>query len=112
MPDDLPPDLPRLEALRVWHRLWLERIDQKIEALRVRDAERERGEQARPAPPEWIVELGIGDGRPPVELHVGGCYAAGKRRRPVEAEEARRLLASGIRACTHCTPGPGLGITG
>ncbi|MET7889526.1 DUF6233 domain-containing protein [Streptomyces avermitilis] len=110
MSDDLPPDLPRLQALRVWHALWLERIDRKIAALRVREAERQRGERARPPVPEWIVELGIGDGRPPVELHTGGCYAAGKRRRPVSDEEARRLLASGLRACTHCEPAHKLGV--
>ncbi|WP_257039869.1 DUF6233 domain-containing protein [Streptomyces sp. OV198] len=32
------------------------------------------------------------------------CYAAGKRRRPVPRDEARRLLTSGVRACTHCKP--------
>ncbi|MCX4617284.1 DUF6233 domain-containing protein [Streptomyces mirabilis] len=47
---------------------------------------------------------GIGNGRPPIEVHVGGCYAAGKRRRTVPRDEARRLLTSGVRACTHCTP--------
>ncbi|MFF0001633.1 DUF6233 domain-containing protein [Streptomyces avermitilis] len=104
MSDDLPPDLPRLQALRVWHALWLERIDRKIAALRMREAERQQGERARPTAPEWIVELGIGDGRPPAELHTGDCYATGKRRRPVTREEARRLLASGLRACTHCRP--------
>ncbi|MGW2287070.1 DUF6233 domain-containing protein [Streptomyces phaeochromogenes] len=59
---------------------------------------------------EWFVELGIGDGRPPVEVHVGGCYAAGKRRRPVGRDEARRLLASGVRACSHCQPDTALDI--
>ncbi|MGI3198646.1 DUF6233 domain-containing protein [Streptomyces sp. GLT-R25] len=98
MLDDLPPDLGRLHALRVWHAMWLQRIDDKIAALQKREAERERGQRARPAEPEWIVELGIGDGRPPAEVHVGGCYAAGKRRRPVGRDEARRLLASGVRA--------------
>ncbi|MFF3313002.1 DUF6233 domain-containing protein [Streptomyces sp. NPDC002952] len=109
MPDDLPSDLPRLEALRTWHALWLKRIDRKVAALRVREAERKRGEQARPPTPDFIVELSIGDGRPPVELHVGGCYAAGKRRRPVDTEEARRLLAAGLRPCTHCEPHHQLG---
>src|SRR3954453_1299405 len=28
--DDLPPDLARLLTLRVWHTLWLQRIDAKI----------------------------------------------------------------------------------
>ncbi|MGW2973755.1 DUF6233 domain-containing protein [Streptomyces mirabilis] len=39
-----------------------------------------------------------------MEVHVGGCYAAGKRRRPVPRDEARRLLTSGMRAGTHCKP--------
>ncbi|MFF1359593.1 DUF6233 domain-containing protein [Streptomyces sp. NPDC058297] len=39
-----------------------------------------------------------------MEVHVGGCYAAGKRLRPVARDEARRLLTSGARACTHCKP--------
>ncbi|MFF1606075.1 DUF6233 domain-containing protein [Streptomyces mirabilis] len=55
-----------------------------------------------------MVELGIGNGRPPIEVHVGACYAAGKRRRPVPRDEARRLLTSGVRACTHCKPSTGV----
>ncbi|MET7729385.1 DUF6233 domain-containing protein [Streptomyces mirabilis] len=46
-----------------------------------------------------------GIGRTPA--HRGACgrlYAAGKRRRPVPRDEARRLLTSGVRACTHCKP--------
>ncbi|MEV7691446.1 DUF6233 domain-containing protein [Streptomyces bungoensis] len=35
---------------------------------------------------------------------------AGKRRRPVEQDEARRLLANGTSACTHCWPHTSLGI--
>lgn len=58
----------------------------------------------RPAPPQWLVELGIGAGRPPVRVHAGTCHMAGKRRQAVSQEEARRLLASGLRACTHCEP--------
>ncbi|WP_328981481.1 DUF6233 domain-containing protein [Streptomyces mirabilis] len=46
--------------------------------------------------PDWIVELGIGNGRPPIEVHVGGCYAAGKRRRPVPRDEPD---GSSPRAC-------------
>ncbi|MER7692607.1 DUF6233 domain-containing protein [Streptomyces sp. NPDC097610] len=35
---------------------------------------------------------------------TGDCYAAGKRQRPVPRDEARQLLTSGVRACTHCKP--------
>jgi hypothetical protein len=109
MLNDLPPDLGRLHALRVWHAMWLQRIDDKIAALQQREAERERGQRARPAEPEWIVELGIGDGRPPIEVRMGGCYAAGKRRGPVGRDEACRR-ASGVRACSHCRPDTALTI--
>nr|WP_279345209.1 DUF6233 domain-containing protein [Streptomyces sp. HP-A2021] len=51
-----------------------------------------------------MVQLGIGTGRPPVQVHAGDCNAAGNRRRPVGRDEARRLLASGLPACPHCQP--------
>lgn len=49
--DDLPPDLPRLLTLRVWHAMWLARIDHKIADLKRQEAERERGRRVRPARP-------------------------------------------------------------
>ncbi|MFJ2565807.1 DUF6233 domain-containing protein [Streptomyces sp. NPDC087568] len=60
----------------------------------------------------WIVELGIGAGRPPAQVHRGACYMAGKRQPPVGREEARSLLAAGTSACTHCRPDSDLGIIG
>ncbi|MER6784370.1 DUF6233 domain-containing protein [Streptomyces sp. NPDC000658] len=108
--DDLPPDLERLHTLRVWHAMWLARIDAKIAAVRQRQKEIERGRARRPPPPEWTVELGMGAGRPPVQVHAGDCHAAGKRRRAVDQAEARRLLADGLRACTHCRPDTRLNV--
>ena len=35
---------------------------------------------------------------------------AGKRRRPIDRGEARRLLVDGVTACTHCRPDIDLGI--
>ncbi|MFE9686800.1 DUF6233 domain-containing protein [Streptomyces sp. NPDC006285] len=102
--DDLPADLGRLLTLRIWHAMWLERIDAKIAVAQRREAEQDRALQTRPPQPDWVVELGIGDGRPAIEVHAGHCYAIGKRRRPVSRDEARRLLAAGLRACSHCTP--------
>ncbi|MEV0938326.1 hypothetical protein [Streptomyces phaeochromogenes] len=49
MLDDLPPDLGRLFALRTWHAMWLQRIDDKIAALQQREAEQQHGRQVRPA---------------------------------------------------------------
>ncbi|WP_405624840.1 DUF6233 domain-containing protein [Streptomyces sp. NBC_00016] len=43
--------------------------------------------RTRPAPPprapQWTVELGIGAGLAPVQIHAGDCHMASKRRRPV-----------------------------
>ncbi|WP_234437090.1 DUF6233 domain-containing protein [Streptomyces maremycinicus] len=108
--DDLPEDLPRLETLRVWHTLWLARIDAKITAVQQQQTETEHGRRRRPETPDWTVELGIGTGRPPVQVHAGDCHMAGKRRRPVGRDEARRLLADGMRPCTHCRPDTQLDI--
>ncbi|WP_405552091.1 DUF6233 domain-containing protein [Streptomyces canus] len=102
--DDLAPDLERLRTLRVWHALWLNRIDAKIARLERRKAEAEHGRKSRPRPPEWVVEVGIGTGRPSVQVHAGTCHMIGSRRRPVSRDEARRLLTDGLRACTHCQP--------
>jgi len=102
--DDLPPDLERLRTLRVWHALWVERIDRKIAAVQRRQAEEEHGRQSRPRPPDWIVELGIGADRTPVQVHAGTCHMAGKRRREVGRDEARRLLTEGLQSCSHCQP--------
>lgn len=85
----------RLHALRVWHTLRLERIDAKIAALR-QPGKEERGRRNHPAPPDWVVELGIGAGRPPLQIHAGDCHMAGKRHRAVSHDETRRLIATGL----------------
>lgn len=90
--------------MRVWHALWLQRIDAKIAALQQRQAEEDRGRRNRPRPPDWIVELGIGADRTPVQVHAGDCHMAGKRRRAVSRDEARRLLTAGLQGCSHCQP--------
>ncbi|MFC4464558.1 DUF6233 domain-containing protein [Streptomyces xiangluensis] len=94
-------------ARLLWHAMWLQRIDRKIATLQRRQAEEERGRRSRPRPPDWIVEHGIGTGRPPVQVRAGDCHMAGSRRRPVDRDEARRLLAAGL-------PGrrPGVGRPG
>ncbi|MDP5315294.1 DUF6233 domain-containing protein [Streptomyces poriferorum] len=59
-----------------------------------------------------MAELGIGAGAPPTEVHAGDCYAAGKRRRVIDRDQARALLSDGIRTCTHCRPDTNLGVLG
>ncbi|MET8421979.1 DUF6233 domain-containing protein [Streptomyces sp. NPDC005134] len=45
-------------------------------------------------------------------MHVGYCHAAGKRRRVIDRDQARALLADGICTCAHCRPDTGLGVFG
>ncbi|WP_457751231.1 hypothetical protein [Streptomyces mirabilis] len=94
--DDLPPDLARLLTLRVWHAMWLQRIDTKIAALQKRDAEQEQGQKNRPQEPDWIVELGIGNGRPPIEIHVGAATPQAHDDAP---SHATKHAGSSPRAC-------------
>ncbi|WP_328921274.1 DUF6233 domain-containing protein [Streptomyces sp. NBC_00208] len=91
--------MPRLPTLRTWYSLWGDRIDEAIAAAEQRERERQQGEERRPPTPDWIVELSIGVGARPIEVHVGGCYAAGKRQRVITREQALTALADGMRAC-------------
>ncbi|WP_406102717.1 DUF6233 domain-containing protein [Streptomyces canus] len=88
--------------MRVWHALWLNRIDAKITLLERRKTEEEHGRRTRPQTPEWLVE--VGTGKPPVQVHADTCHMIGSRHRPVSRDEARRLLTEGLHACTHCQP--------
>ncbi|WP_281155582.1 hypothetical protein [Streptomyces sp. HYC2] len=53
--NDLPPDLPRLRILETWLALTLDRVRHQIATAERREQERQRGEQARPAAPDWIL---------------------------------------------------------
>jgi len=108
--NDLPPDLPRLRTLETWLVVSLERVREQIAAAEQRKAERQQGEERRPPPPDWVLELGIGVGAPPTEVHAGGCYAIGRRRRPITREQALAALGEGVRACVHCRPDTALGV--
>ncbi|MEV0938321.1 DUF6233 domain-containing protein [Streptomyces phaeochromogenes] len=90
--------------------MWLQRIDDKIAALQKREAEQQHGRLVRLRCRSGSFELGIGDGRPPAEVRMGGCYAAAKRRCTVGRDEARWLLATGVRTLSHCQPDAALDI--
>ena len=64
--------------MRVWHALWLDRIDRNIARLERRKADEKHGRKRRPPTPEWVVEVGIGTGRRPVQVHVGTCHITGQ----------------------------------
>jgi hypothetical protein len=102
----------RLDMLRFLERVQvsdLERTRQWIAAEERRQAERQHGIEARPAPPDWLLEHGLNRDAPPVCVHVGGCHMAGKRSRGIDRAAALRALAEGVDACSHCRPDSELG---
>ncbi|GAA4799380.1 DUF6233 domain-containing protein [Streptomyces ziwulingensis] len=107
---DLPPDLPRLRTLETFLALLLGEVRDAIAAKERQEAEQRRGEAARPAPPDWLLEVGLNRDSPPVQVHVGDCWNKGKRRQGISRNEAWRALADGVRACTACKPDVELGF--
>ncbi|MFF2412286.1 DUF6233 domain-containing protein [Streptomyces sp. NPDC058092] len=57
-----------------------------------------------------MLELSIGLGARPIEVHAGHCYAIGKRHQAISREQALAALAEGIRACAHRRPDTELGV--
>ncbi|MEV5887669.1 DUF6233 domain-containing protein [Streptomyces sp. NPDC052020] len=91
----------------------LAQIDGWIVAEERRQAERRRGEDTRPAPPEWLVQYGLN--RANVDaVHTGGCWAAAKsgRCRPATRQQAIDALRRQVPPCIHCRPDTALGILG
>ncbi|MGW6138099.1 DUF6233 domain-containing protein [Streptomyces sp. NPDC055140] len=102
----------RLDLLRFLERVQvgdLDRTRRWIAAEERREAERQRGVQAGPPAPDWLIEMGLG-GRDPVYVHVGGCHMAGKRSRGVDRDQALRAVTEGVDACPHCRPDTELGV--
>lgn len=107
--NDLPPDLPRLRTLETWLQLHLEQVRAAIAATEKREQERQHGLDARPPAPDWLLEQGLNRDAPPVQVHAGGCWNAGKRSKGVTRDTALRALTEGVPACTHCRPDSELG---
>ncbi|MFF4104346.1 DUF6233 domain-containing protein [Streptomyces sp. NPDC001903] len=106
---ELPPDLPRLRTVVHYLRLELVRAERALNTAEEREALAAR--RRPPAePPAWLIERGIGAGRLPVRVQVGGCWDSRKRCAPIGTDQARRALAEGIPACPHCRPDTALGM--
>ena len=88
----------------------LERTRQWIADEEKREQERQRGLERRPPAPDWLLEVGLNRDSPPVQVHVGGCWNAGKRTRGIDRGEALRALADGVNPCGACRPDSELGF--
>lgn len=105
--------LSRLEMLHFLLRVQEQQAEvtrRWIAAEERREAERRQREQTRPPQPDWVLELGIGVGAKPVQVHAGHCWAIGDRRRPITRDQALAALGEGVEACPHCRPDTDLGI--
>jgi hypothetical protein len=110
MPDSRPPTyLEKLRIVRGFLVHQLDQVDRWIAAEERKKAEKQRGEEARPPQPDWLLEPGLNRDAPPNLVHVGGCHMAGKRSRGIGRSDALRWLAEGIPACSHCRPDSELG---
>ncbi|MFI9824583.1 DUF6233 domain-containing protein [Streptomyces sp. NPDC052013] len=106
---DLPPDLLRLRTLETFLQLLLDEVRRAIAHAEQRQAERQRDIEARPPAPDWLLELGLNRNSPPVQVHVGGCWNAGKRSKGIGRDDVLRALADGVKACGACRPDSELG---
>lgn len=89
----------------------LAQIDGWIKAEERRESERRRGEEARPAPPDWLIQYGLN--RSNVDaVHTGDCWAAAHSGRchPATRQQALDALRQQVPACIHCRPDTALGI--
>ncbi|MFE2600140.1 DUF6233 domain-containing protein [Streptomyces sp. NPDC059396] len=103
----------RLDALHFLRRVQAEqlaRTDQWIAEEEQRVAQ-EAARRPPPPPPDWVIEYGIGQGRPPVAVHTGECYRPGGRMKGITREQAlRAVTVDQVRACALCSPDRALGV--
>ncbi|MEU6071932.1 DUF6233 domain-containing protein [Streptomyces sp. NPDC047082] len=89
----------------------LAQLDGWIREEERREKERRRGEEMRPAPPEWLIQYGL-NRRNVDAVHTGDCWAAAKsgRCRPATRQQALDALRRQVPACVHCRPDTALGM--
>ncbi|MGW3118520.1 DUF6233 domain-containing protein [Streptomyces sp. NPDC001107] len=110
MNDSVPSRLVLLRFLERVQERDLARTRRWIADEERREAERQRGIQARPPAPEWLLDMGLNRQSPPSCVHVGDCWSAGKRSQAISREQARGALADGVKACPQCQPDMALGM--
>lgn len=74
-----------------------------------RQAEHQRGIEARPPKLEWLIERGLNRNNL-VAVHRGDCWDPGKRAVGASRAQAIEALRQQVRACTKCRPDTELGF--
>ncbi|MFD5910193.1 DUF6233 domain-containing protein [Streptomyces massasporeus] len=110
MNDPVPERLEMLRFLQQVQERDLARTRRWIADEERRQAERQRGIDARPPEPDWLIEQGLNRDSPPVQVHTGDCWNKGKRVKGISRDAALRALAEGVKACGACRPDSELGF--
>ncbi|MEV6696206.1 DUF6233 domain-containing protein [Streptomyces sp. NPDC051453] len=108
MDDDLPPDVERLETLRTWHVLSLERIDRALDDARRREAEAQERRERAAAESRFKVEPGLDQ----QVIHRGGCQKWVGTRSYLDRSEVLLAIqdeALNVKPCQVCRPDTALG---
>ncbi|MGO4456565.1 DUF6233 domain-containing protein [Streptomyces sp. M-16] len=109
-----PPPVggPRLELLRFLERVQLQDLQRTRDWIAAEEQHPVVEAARRPAPPspEWLIEYGIGAGRPAARVHVGSCWDTRTRCKAATADLARRALSEGVEARPACRPDTALGV--
>ncbi|WP_433573610.1 DUF6233 domain-containing protein [Streptomyces sp. CA-251247] len=114
MSEPLPPPPPSpLELLYFLRRVqvqqlattdrWIKEAEKRQAALAAR--------RPPPPPPDWVLKHS-GKDKTPMYVHAGPCNTRMRTRQVITAQEARRLITDGVRACVLCRPDTELGIIG
>lgn len=107
-----PRGSSRLDLLRFLERVQVQDLQRTRDWIATEEQllTAQAGRRPAPPPPEWLIEHGIGTGRPAVRVHTGECWDTRTRCKPASADTARRALAEGVSACPQCRPDTVLGI--
>ncbi|WP_327686391.1 DUF6233 domain-containing protein [Streptomyces sp. NBC_00467] len=113
MSEPLPPPPPQpLELLYFLRRVQVQQLattDRWIKEAETRQAA--LAARRPPPPPDWVLEHS-GKDKTPMYVHAGPCNTRLRTRQVITAQEARRLITDGVRACVLCRPDTELGIIG
>ncbi|HEY9370439.1 DUF6233 domain-containing protein [Streptomyces sp.] len=103
MSDDLPPDVERLETLRTWHVLSLERIDRALAVARQREAEEQERRERAAAERRFKIEPGLDQ----QIIHRGGCAKWAGNGSFLDRSEVLLAIhddALNVKPCPVCRP--------
>ncbi|WP_240657924.1 DUF6233 domain-containing protein [Streptomyces populi] len=93
--DPVPSRLPLLRFLQRVQERDLAATLRWITDEERRGAEQQLGVQTRPPAPEWLIGAGLNRQGPPLYVHVGDCWNAGRHSRDISREQARRAHRRG-----------------